>query len=219
MDKEKKTLAILAIVAVACLILAPLFGLLFETTKLVDRQGIQIKDDSSVSFEDAYALEFSLDTNEKAIIKFSVYYENVTANLKIFGKGKYDAEVSQNGTNDPTTENGRYYMVSEFDWSANPAGDTQRISTAVMDDFFYIEFMGDGDNLNNIWSEPGNYVIVVYGTNAWAGADDVTFNLTVEVPGAGSILSLIFNLAAIGCLIAIGVLFIVQQRGGMKKDA
>lgn len=218
MNKDKKTLMILAIVGVALLIIAPLFGMLFDTKKLVNQQGIAIDADSSVSFEDAYAVEFSLDQNEKAVIKFSVYYENVTANLKIFGKGDYDSEVSQNGTNDPINENGKYFMVSQFDWSANPTPNTMRTATCVRDDFYYIEFMGDGDNFGNIWSEPGNYVVLVYGTNSWAGSDDVKFNLVVEVDGAGPVLEIIFALAGWGCIIAVGVVFLIQKKGGIKKD-
>ncbi|MBD3353540.1 MAG: hypothetical protein GF364_18800 [Candidatus Lokiarchaeota archaeon] len=210
-ELDRKTQLIILLVGVGLAIAGPLFGLILERRTLVNKDEIIIDQDSQVSFEDVYSLPFTLKKNGKAIIEFSVYYENVTANLKIFGQGKFDGEVSQNGTNDPQTENGQYFMVTTRDWTWGPFGTTMRLATCALDDYYYIEFMGDGDNTNRIWSEPGDYVVVVYGANSFVNSTTVKFNLKVTIDGVGPILNTIFSIVGWGMMVAIGIIYVVNN--------
>ncbi len=174
-------------------VLAPILGIAAARATLVDQKEITITKESNLTIQKAYNYNFSVTAGQTVVIKFSVYSENVSATLKILGKGSFDEEYVKNTTL-PQDLTGRYFYWTVASWGGSYAY-CPRYVTCSRDDFYNIEFKGDGDG-SDIWSEPGNYVIVVYGTNAGTGASDVNvkFNLTVTIDGMGPIFSTVLNI-------------------------
>jgi hypothetical protein len=149
-------------------------------------------------------------------IEFSVNYLNVTAYLKIVGKGYYDAEYLA-GTN-TNNLNGEDFIYSEFTYGRSPSVYDVATSTNVVsiteDGYYYIEFAGDttGDFLRSV---PGSYVIVVYGTNSGGPSwDNVKFDIAIRIDGPGQILELIMILIGVTILVA---LMLLLTFGYLKK--
>ena len=154
-----------------------------ESNKLVDQ-------DSEISFQNVDPYEISIKKNQKVTIKFSVYSQNVAANLKIFGKGLFDSEYIKNDTYGPQNVSGRYFLISRPTWSYDPGSYryTQTVVSCVQDDFYYIEFMGDGNSGNIIWNEPGDYVIFVYGSNSYNMSTEVLYNIEIYKDGPSTLI-------------------------------
>lgn len=156
-------------------------------------------------------------SRQKVRIEFSVYYANVSATLKIFGKGYYDQQYALNNT---PVDNliGLDFIYSQFVWGQSPStrtdSDNERSFTFSEDGYWYIEFAGDtyGDYLISI---PGSYVIVVYGDNNGPPSDtSVRFNLVVTMDGPGDFLEDFFYYIGAG---VIGVVILLLSYGYYKK--
>lgn len=191
------------------ILFAPTVGGLFETIRVKNDEDQNISDDSAVSFHDVAAYEISIKRGQKFIIKFSVYTVNVSASLKIVGKGLFDSEYQKNATNAPQTVTGKYFLVSKPAWGYDPSvsEDTQTVVTCIQDDFYYLEFMGDGQSSNDlIWNEPGDYVIFVYGSNLFVNSTSgVTFNLEILKSGPSNVITDIFYLLGLGVILIAGL--------------
>jgi hypothetical protein len=132
-----------------------------------------------------------------------VYSQNVTASLKIVGKGLFDSEYIKNDTYGPPNVTGRYFLISKQVWSGDPSWyeETQRVVICIQDDFYFIEFMGDGNSGGIIWNEPGDYVIFVYGSNSYNMSSEVIYNIQVYKDGPSALIRKGFS--AIGWLLII----------------
>ncbi|MBN2157065.1 MAG: hypothetical protein JW776_13560 [Candidatus Lokiarchaeota archaeon] len=193
---KNKLLKIGVVIGLIFIIFAPMVGGLFETLQVKKDKDRTISEESSVSFREVAAYEITVKRNQKYIIKFSVYSINVSASLKIFGKGFFDSEFQKNATNAPQTVTGKYFLVSQPSWAYDPSSteDSLTVVTCDQDDFYYIEFMGDGQSVNDlIWNEPGDYVITVYGTNSFANNTNVTFNIEIFKSGPSEVIKKIFS--------------------------
>ena len=191
MEKLKitKKLKILLAMGLLFLILGPIVGGLTEKIRLYSESSKVVDIESENSFRSVDPYEISIKKNQKVMIQFSVYSPNVTASLKIFGKGLFDSEYQKNDTM-PQNVNGRYFLISRPSWSGDPSWyeDTQRVVSCNQDDFYYLEFMGDGDSGDIIWSEPGEYVIFVYGSNSYNMSTDVIYNIEVHKDGPSTLI-------------------------------
>ena len=206
--KRRKISMIFLIVGIAFLVLAPILGYTLDKSTLVERRPATINEDSSAGLRKAYAFGFSLASNQKARIDFSVYYANVSATLKIFGKGYYDQRYTLNST--PSGLIGLYFICSEFVWGETPSvGTTINTNSRNIqyDGYWHIEFAGDTDDPYLI-SIPGSYVIVVYGNNDGPPSDtSVSFNLVIKIDGPGEFLERIFYYIGAG-VILVAILFV-----------
>lgn len=213
--KKKLIAKIVLIVGIALLILAPILGYTLDKSTLLDQKPIVIDEDSDDGLQKSFAFQFSLESNQKARIEFSVYYANVTANLKIFGKGFYDQRYALNSS--PVGLTGLYFICSEFIWGQNPSSATTINANSrdiTYNGYWYIEFAGDTNDPFLI-SIPGSYVIVVYGDNDGPPSDTlVSFNLVVKIDGPGDFLERIFYYLGAG---VIGVLVLLISYGYYKK--
>lgn len=201
------------IIGIIFILIAPMIGGLFETLPVMKDKNRTINVESSVSFEKAAAYPITIKRNQKYIIRFSVYSINVSASLKIFGKGIYDSEYQKNDTNAPQTVTGKYFLVSRPAWGYDPSNteDALTVVTCNQDDFYYIEFMGDGQSSSDlIWNEPGNYVVVVYGTNSFVNGTDVTFNIEIYKSGPSEVIKDIFAYTGWGILLLAGLVTAVR---------
>ncbi len=204
---RKKISMIILIVGIAFLVLAPILGYTLDKSTLVERRPATIGEDSSLGVTKAFAFGFSLASNQKARIEFSVYFANVTATIKIFGKGYYDQQYSLNNT--PGGMTGLDFVYSQFVWGQSPSSFTGSSSsrTITYNGYWYVEFAGDtnGDYLISI---PGSYVVVVYGDNDGPAAyTSIRFNIIVKIDGPGELLERIFYYIGAGVILAV-ILFV-----------
>ena len=201
MQKKSKLLLIISIVLI---ILGPILGVSFNKVTLFDQKAFTIHEDSYSNMTLAYDFDVNLQKDQKLIIEFSVHYLNVTAYLKICGKGYYNAEyLAETNT---YSLNGEDFVYSEFTYGRSPYNYDVATSTNAVsiteDGYYYIEFAGDttGDFLRSV---PGPYVIVVYGyNNGGPSWEDVTFDLTIKIDGPGQLLETILILIGVITLIA-----------------
>ena len=193
--KSKKKLKFLLVLGLLFLILGPIIGEMSETILIYDESNESIDQESEKSFHNVTSYEISIKKNQKITIKFSVYSENVTASLKIVGKGLFDSEYTKNDTYGPPNVTGRYFLISRPTWSGDPSwyGYTQTVVSCVQDDFYFIEFMGDGNSGSTIWNEPGDYVIFVYGSNSYNMSSEVIYNIEVYKDGPSAAIRNIFS--------------------------
>jgi len=204
---RKKISMIILIVGIAFLVLAPILGYTLDKSTLVERRPATIGEDSSAGLTKAFASGFTLASNQKARIEFSVYFANVTATIKIFGKGYYDQQYALNNT--PGGMTGLDFIYSQFVWGQSPSSFTGSSSsrTITYNGYWYVEFAGDtsGDYLISI---PGSYVVVVYGNNDGPAAyTSIRFNIIVKIDGPGELLERIFYHIGAG-VILVAILFV-----------
>lgn len=201
--KLKKKLKFLLGLGLLFLILGPILGGMTETILIHKESSKLVDQESEKSFQNVDPYEISIKKNQKVTIKFSVYSENVTASLKIVGKGLFDSEYIKNDTYGPPNVTGRYFLISKQVWSGDPSWyeETQRVVSCIQDDFYFIEFMGDGNSGGIIWNEPGDYVIFVYGSNSYNMSSEVIYNIEVYIDGPSALIRKGFS--AIGWLLII----------------
>ena len=208
----EKKIKILVLISVILIILGPVLGLLLNKIILVN-QPVVIPDTSDTDIQDAYAYQFSLSKGQKLVVEFSIYTANISATIKILGKGTYD-QASGN----PGPLGGEDFIYSEFAYGRSPSLYTVAYSTTsrtiANEGFYYIEFAGDTTGAY-LLSVPGDYVVIVYGTNSGGPGDtDVTFNLVIKIDGPGEIIGMLVLLIGIGALVAI---MIIGTMGYLKK--
>ena len=208
--KSKKILKVLLTTGLLFLILGPIVGEMAETVLIHDESNKLVDQESEVSFHNVDSYNLSIKENQKIVIKFSVYSQNVTASLKIFGKGLFDSEYIKNDTYGPQNVSGRYFLISRPTWSGDPSwyGYTQTVVTCVQDDFYYIEFMGDGNSGNTIWNEPGDYVIFVYGSNSFNMSTEVIYNIEIYKDGPSTQIKKWFSSIGWALIIIAGLVII-----------
>jgi hypothetical protein len=210
--KSTKIALILLIIGIVSLIIAPILGYYTERITVYNRKPVVIHEDSSIGLTEAFAYHFSLTSNQKVRIEFSVYYPNISATLKIFGNGYYSQQLALNSS--PGVLTGLNFIYSQFVWGQSPStytgSDNQRTFGYSQDGYWYIEFAGgtSGDYLISI---PGSYVIVVYGDNNGPAADTtVLFNLVIKTDGPGEFLEELFYYIGAG-IFGILVLYIAYD--------
>jgi len=191
------------IISIVLIILGPILGASLDKATLVDRT-VTIPEESYTNMTVAYDFELNLQKDQKIVIEFSVHYLNVTAYLKICGKGYYDAEYL--AETHPHDLNGENFIYSEFSYGRSPSiydvATPANVVSITEDGYYYIEFAGDnsGDFLRSV---PGPYVIIIYGTNSGGPSwEDVKFDVTIKIDGPGQFLEVILLLIGIIILIA-----------------
>ncbi|MHA2038202.1 MAG: hypothetical protein ACW98X_17330 [Promethearchaeota archaeon] len=201
--KRKKISKIILIVGIAFLVLAPILGYALDKSTLKDSRPATIEEASTDGLREAFAYGFTLNSDQKVIIEFSVFYANVTATLKIFGRGYYDQHYSLNNSPD-TDMTGLFFVWSQFAWGQAPSSHTDDANSRTIqyNGYWYIEFAGstNGDYLISI---PGSYVVVVYGDNDGPAINtDVRFNILIKKDGPGEFLEMLFYYIGAGIILA-----------------
>ena len=185
MEKRAKIVLLIGIILI---IAAPILGFFLDKLILYSAAPVTppIQETSDTDIANAYNFPVSLAKNQKLVVEFSIYYPDVSATLKILGKGAYEAAVATNAN--PNGITGENFVYSEFTWGQSPSSSTVSTNSRNIneDGYWYIEFAGttSGDYLV---SRPGDYVVVVYGTNS-GSSTDVTFNITIKTDGPGEFL-------------------------------
>lgn len=208
---KKKTAYILIGISIACLILGPIMGVLFDKVTVYDMSPQPMKEDSSSGITKAFAHQVTLSKDQKLIIEISDFYPNSSVTIKIIAKSVYDRAYSLNST--PSGISGLEFVYSEFGWGSTPAGSTNGANVLSLPSagiYFYIEFMGDrvGDSLIS-W--PGDYYVVVYGTNSGpASTTDVFFDIIIKIDGPGESLNNLLIIVGALILVAYATLALIS---------
>jgi hypothetical protein len=198
----KKGAYIFVGIAAICLILGPILGMVTKTITIHERRPETVKEYSTAGISQAFNLDFTLAKDQKLIVEISEFYPNSSITLKILARSTYEAALRVNST--PGSVSGLEFVYSVFGWGTTPAGGTNGATSRSLPSnglYLYIEFMGtrSGDALIS-W--PGDYNLIVYGTNSGGPTDvDVFFDIKVSLDGPGDMLS---NL-----LIIIGILLLL----------
>ncbi len=196
MQKREK---IVVLIGIILLIAGPVLGFFLDKLIVFSAAPATIQETSDTDIQNAFAFPVGLTRNQKLVIEFSVYYSDISATIKILGKGAYDTAYAANANPNPL--GGESFVYSQFNWGQEPYQSTQPTTSLSIteDGYYYIEFAGS-TNGDYLISEPGNYVVVIYGTNG-GSPTEVYFNVTLKIDGPGEFLQ---NL-----LLAVGIIILV----------
>jgi hypothetical protein len=218
---KKKTAYIIIGISIACLILGPLLGVLLDKMTVYEGKPQTVSENSTSTIRDAFAHPVTLSKDQKLIIEISEFFQNSSVTIKILAKSTYDQAYNLNSN--PGGITGLEFVYSEFGWGSSPAESTagaNSLSLPASGIYFYIEFMGDrGGGWPDITliSWPGDYYVIVYGSNS--GASTIAyFEITIKVDGPGEALSNFLILVGILILLAyvMGVLVSVLKANYLR---
>jgi hypothetical protein len=179
---------------------------------------------SSTEFDKAFALSVEVVEGKRLYIEFSIHEENMSVAIVILGKGTYDTLKTQN-TTAPTALSGNE-ALNFVTYTPQMGGAVVGTPTdEVMfqyDGFIRLEFGGStvGDSVITI---PGDYVILVYGTNNWANDPDtnISFGLKVTTEGPWRAIETTFAILAFIALAIAGIIALMEYRpslfGGVEE--
>ena len=200
---RKKTKSIFILIIIL-FISGPILGALLTRVPVNVVTSQVVSGGSSSDVTQAYAFPFSVFYEQTCTIEFTARYNSTSLRLIIVGQGEFNTGIAT--SEDPDNLAWRNFMLSTFSRAVAP-GSSYSIVTSVLcngDDSYYVEFMGDGttSGTDRIWSEPGQYVIVVYVST---GSDAGVFDLKVYLEGPGEFLNGLFFVAGLIMLLGIGV--------------
>lgn len=213
--KSKKILTIILIIGIALIITGPILGFVLDEITLADLKPAAITETSDTEIQSAYACEFTIDRNQKAIIVFGVYYSDITANLKILTKYQYDVELLANSN--PNGLTGEYFITTTFRLGQYPSVSRQNVETISNQGERYLEFTGSATATPYFISIPGTYVVIVYGDHT-GPETDVLFNLSVKVDGPGDFLSRLFITIGIIVLVCYALFLAYKYLNKIRRE-
>jgi len=213
--KSKKILTIILIIGIALIIIGPILGLTLDEVTLADQKPATITETSDTEIQSAYACEFTIDRNQKAIIILGVYYSDITANLKILTKYEYDVEYAANSN--PNGLTGEYFITTTFRLGQNPSVSRQNVITISNQGETYLEFTGSATATPYFISIPGTYVVIVYGDHT-GPETDVYFNLSVKTDGPGDFLSRLFITIGIVVLVCYALFLAYKYLNKIRRE-
>jgi hypothetical protein len=192
---------IFALISAVIIILGPILGVTLNKITLYDKN-VLISTNSSSNIQEAFDFPFTLTKDQKLTIEFSVNTRNVSATLKILTSSAWET-ANDSGT-DPDFITGEDFTYSQFAYGQSPSSLTNPTTSRSISEngYWYCEFAGDtsGDYLI---SQPGDYVVVVYGSNSQAPTwTNVTFNIKLRIDGPGEFLGGLFITIGVSALVA-----------------
>ena len=184
--------------------IAPLIGFYTSHEVILDKSQdpIVISDPNDNTIKEAFAYPFTLKENQKADIEFLMSLSNSTVTLKILEKEIYDKNYLLNSS--PMEINGEdflYVRGSDLYGGNSPSNYT----TIYEEGSRYIRFSGGTDGSELVY-RPGNYVILVYGSNEENSQESsLSFNLIITLDGPGNIIEILLITTALLILIFYGL--------------
>ena len=208
------------------IITAPLIGLFANHIIILDRSRdpITITESNHDAIQEAFAYPLTLKDYQKADIDFSMSLPNSTATLKILEKEIYEANYLLNSSLIEINGEDFLYVQEGYRHGGYSASD---FTTIYEEGSRHIRFSG-GIYGSELVYRPGNYVILVYGSNeASNGESLLTFNLLVMLDGPGSLIQLVLITTGLIFLICYGLVITINyikkmqlpyKRRTKKKD-
>ncbi|MFX1558674.1 MAG: hypothetical protein ACFFC9_15585 [Promethearchaeota archaeon] len=192
--EKSSLLKVILILGIGLIIAGPILGIATTKINITNlKPARNYTETSNSELQSAFAKPVILTQNQKVAIKFSVFFTNVTAVLKILTGDYYDVEEAANSP--PTGLTGEQFVYSRHIVGTTPSLFTGNSLSISEQGEYYIEFAGARSG-NYLISYPGRYVVIVYGTNS--GPDDtVFFNIVINKDGPGGFLGGLFLIIGI----------------------
>ncbi len=196
-----------------CLGLTIILPRIFPRFTLENQNGLQINEISASNTTDCYHKEFRLEKGYLFSALISNYYDNITIRVKFVTKLTYLQENSSQI--DPDTNPGEYFIATPYVYPDTPTTTPTVITSLTInqDDSYRLDFMGDGTTTgtDRLWSLPGDYVILVWGTNStnFATNENILFDIEIQVDGLDDLLFSTLGIISIIVLIAACVMSIL----------
>jgi len=216
----EKNAKILFLIGIICLILSPILGMAAAKIPVYE-EGFDaangnkktIYENSTNSLSECYVLQFSLGKDQVCYAELSVPYLNSSVNIIFFSAAEFNTEAAKEdppGTlRAPNAGWGISFLDSIFDAYATPNDNGATTLAVGQGEYHYLEFMGAGTG-DNIWTMPGDYVVLIWGSNSGSHPDDelVSFDIIVSIEGPGDLLSTIFSAVGFIVLTIVGLIAI-----------
>ncbi|HME52944.1 MAG TPA: hypothetical protein VKM55_12055 [Candidatus Lokiarchaeia archaeon] len=194
--------------------MAPIIETTLSKQPVASSNSQAMNNDSNIGMKKAYAVPFTLGNDQEVYIKFSDSYANMSVTMKILARAQYNVAYGTNST--PSSQTGKNFIYCTAIYGSSPlSGCTSASSVTIANGGWYsIEFKG-GMSGNSLTSIPGDYNVVVYGTNSTtAGNDVVVFSINVQIDGPGRAIG---NILSIGGWIAVAIFAVIIAYYAMKK--
>lgn len=216
LDKQLKTPMVGAIIALLCAVaVAPALELIFSKIPVYSMNDQMMREDSALGMQKAFARGFSLATDQAVSIKFSASYPNNDIYLKIVGRAQYEAANSSNST--PSSASGKSFLYYTVTYGSTPSVSYASSVEIYNDGMYNIEFKG-----SNLASIPGDYVVIVYGTNYTnslpAGQEELRFNIDIKVDGPGHWIARIVSYAGWIFVVVFAAMFVYNAMKRTLKE-
>jgi hypothetical protein len=180
---------------------------------------------SDTNFADAYTLDVPIAEGQRIHVRFSVNKANMTVTLMILSKAEYITILNANVTAPNAVGAGPRLPFVTYNpdlTDTTPNGNNVDMTTLTYSGSVQFEFGGSatGDVVLNV---PGDYVILVYGTNDWANDPDniIPFSLEVTTEGPWKTFEVLFAVLAFIALAIAGLLALMEYRpslfGGVEE--
>ena len=208
------------------IIIAPLIGLFANHIIILDRSRdpISIPELNPNAIQEAFAYPLTLKENQKADIEFSMSLPNSSATLKILDKNIYEKNYFLNSSPIEIDGEDFLYVQEGYQHGGYSPSDFTTIHEVGSR---HIRFSG-GIYGSELVYRPGNYVILVYGSNEEdKGESLLTFNLLIMLDGPGSLIELLLITTGLIFLICYGLIITINyirkielpyKRKTKKKD-
>lgn len=189
--KKKREALIIFSSAFLIIAIAPVVGFATSYVTLLDRteNPIPIQESSSSGIQEAYAYPFTLTGRQKVDIQFSMSLPNSTTTLKILDEQIYEINYILNRS--PIEINGEEFLNLQGAYLRDYY--PSNYVTIYEQGSRYIRFSG-GIYDSDIVYRPGNYVILVYGSQE-KELDEINsslfFNLLIKLDGPGNFIELL----------------------------
>jgi hypothetical protein len=223
-EKEQLKILIPVILGVLFIFISIIADPAFKTTVLNAENDANnnTHKNSANDFDIAYTKEFSLKQGERIYAKFSVDTENMTVNLLILSKAQYLTLSSANATA-PNAVNGLGLSLTYVTFNPDitsvppfggPAGAEVTQTKLTYAGSVQLEFGGATNGAGGVLSVPGDYIIMVWGTNDWANDPSLTipFSLLVTTEGPWYTIEVLFAVLAFLALAIAGLLALMEYK-------
>jgi hypothetical protein len=189
--------------------LAPLIGFYTNRIIILDRSQdpIIIPDSNDNAIQEAFAYPLTLKDYQKADIEFSMSLPNSSATLKILEKETYESNYLLNSS--PIDINGEDFLYVQEGY--RHAGYSPSNYTTIHEEGSrHIRFSG-GIYGSELVYRPGNYVILVYGSQEEQSEDSLLFfNLLVTLDGPGNFIQILLITSGLIVLICYGLFITIN---------
>lgn len=206
----KHTVIFLLVGMVCVLIAAPILRTYATSLSIYGRMGQTTTNNSATNIKEAFYQPFSLMDGQKATIRFSANFPNHSVTLKIVPQGEFEARFAANSSGGSVT--GSRFVYCQPRYGSNPptgcTGDVTSRNIAN-DDAYIIEFAGWTSTTNLIYV-PGNYVVLVYGTNSTnaSASTIVRFNIDIAIEMPGRLIARYVDIAGYALLVGFSTVFL-----------
>jgi hypothetical protein len=208
------------LIGVFLVILASILGATTQKTSVVPAMERSKDTTSNTNIREAYNYNFTIKEDQHIQIILSSNSMDDTVNLKVVPRALFDEFWRDNATKATNTITGLNMITYTRSWGNGPSGAVATVLTCAWNGIQEVEAVFGGTTQNDVFavphvvSVPGDYTLVVYGTDATGAPSDTDVTFTVEViaEGPGLALKITFIILGYGLVIIGIVLALLEYR-------